>query len=148
LLNEGLVDVLQPDPGRAGGISQLRKLAAAAESRFVSLAPHAGSLGPVAEYAAIHVLAAIPNALMLERMEPDWEGRALVASPPLVVSNGAIEVPSAPGLGVSIDRDFVKAHPSVRNTAIAKGGWREGTEDEFVYVQSQRGNRVRGTRRG
>ena len=147
LLDEGLVDVLQPDPGRAGGLSQLRKLAVMAESRFVTLAPHAGSLGPVAEYAAIHLLAAIPNTLMLERMEPDWEGRARVALPPLVVRDGAIEIPDAPGLGVSIDRDFVKAHPSRRNTAIAKGGWREGTESEYVYVQSQHGDRVRGKRR-
>lgn len=148
LLDEGLVDVLQPDPGRVGGISQLRKLAVAAESRFVTIAPHAGSLGPVAEYAALHVLAAIPNALMLERMEPDWEGRARVALPPLVVQDGAIEVPNAPGLGVSIDREFIRAHPSVRNTAIAKGGWRDGTEREFVYVQSQRGSRLRGKHRG
>ena len=144
LLDEGLVDVLQPDPGRAGGISQLRKLAAAAESRFVSLAPHAGSLGPVAEYAAVHVLAAIPNALMLERMEPDWEGRGRVALPPLEVADGAIEVPDAPGLGVTLDREFIKAHPSVRNTAITTGGWRAGTEREFVYVQPQRGSHVRG----
>jgi galactonate dehydratase len=147
LLDEGLVDVLQPDPGRIGGISQLRKLAAAAESRFVSLAPHAGSLGPVAEYAAVHVLASIPNALMLERMEPDWEGRARVALPPLGVENGVIHVPDAPGLGVTLDHDFIRAHPSVRNTAIATGGWRRGTEREYVYVQPQRGRHTRDRKR-
>jgi galactonate dehydratase len=70
LLAEGLLDVAQPDAGRAGGITGLRKIAAVAEARFATMAPHAGSLGPVAEIAALHLLAAVPNALILEKMDP------------------------------------------------------------------------------
>jgi galactonate dehydratase len=144
LLAEGLVDVLQPDPGRAGGITQLKKIAAAAESAFVTLAPHAGSLGPVAECAAVHLLAAIPNALLLERMLPDWSGRAQAALPALAVEDGFIRVPTAPGLGIEIDEAFVAAHPSDRNVAIASGGWQPGTEDQFLYSQPQRASHLRG----
>ena len=48
-----LVDVIQPDAGRVGGISQLKKLAAMAEAHYITVAPHSGTLGPVGEYAAL-----------------------------------------------------------------------------------------------
>jgi galactonate dehydratase len=135
LLMEGLIDVAQPDTGRAGGITGLRKIAAVAEARFATMAPHAGSLGPVAEFAALHLLAAIPNALILEKMDPDWPGRERVvtASPQFV--DGHLLVPDAPGLGVGIDEAFVAAHPSERNVGLPKGGWPEGTEDAGLYAQ-------------
>ncbi|MEO3475356.1 mandelate racemase/muconate lactonizing enzyme family protein [Roseomonas sp. CAU 1739] len=136
LLFENLVDVLQPDTGRAGGLTGLRKLAALAEARFASIAPHSGSLGPVAEFAAIHLMASIPNALILERMDPDWEGRLKVindAGP--VIEDGHVLLPTSPGLGVTIDRAFVAAHPSSRNVGLPKGGWPAGTEEATLYTQ-------------
>lgn len=139
LIDERLVDVLQPDTGRFGGLTQLRKLAALAEAHGLMLAPHSGSLGPVAEFAAVHLLAAIPNALMLERLEPDWTGRADAIHGALETAGGRIAVPSAPGLGVCIDEAFVAAHPATRNNAIAGGGWNEGTAGEHVYTQTRRG---------
>ncbi|MFN7194340.1 MAG: mandelate racemase/muconate lactonizing enzyme family protein, partial [Rhodospirillales bacterium] len=72
LIEKDLVDIVQPDTGRAGGITQMKKIAAQAEAHHIMMAPHSGSLGPVAEYAALHVLAAIPNGLILERIEDDW----------------------------------------------------------------------------
>ncbi len=136
LLFENLVDVIQPDTGRAGGLTGLRKLAALAEARFATVAPHSGSLGPVAEYAAMHLLAAIPNALILERMVPDWPGRAttIKGGTPVMV-DGHVLVPDAPGLGVEIDLDFVAANPSVRNTGLPSGGWPKGTEEATLYSQ-------------
>jgi len=136
LLFENLVDVIQPDTGRAGGLTGLRKLAAIAEARFATVAPHSGSLGPVAEYAAIHLLAAIPNALILERMVPDWPGRgAVIKGAHPVMEAGHVIVPDAPGLGVSIDEAFIAANPSLRNAGLASGGWPEGTEDATLYTQ-------------
>ena len=80
-IERDLVDVIQPDTGRAGGITQMRKMAAMAEAHYITMAPHSGSLGPVAEFAALHVMATIPNALMLERIEFDWSGRYEVVTP-------------------------------------------------------------------
>ena len=54
LIERELVDVIQPDTGRAGGITQMKKIAAMAEAHHIGFAPHSGSLGPVAEYAALH----------------------------------------------------------------------------------------------
>jgi galactonate dehydratase len=141
LIERELVDVIQPDTGRAGGITQLRKIAAMAEAHHIMMAPHSGSLGPVAEYAALHVLAAIPNALILERIEDDWPGRAQTVIPHPVQTDGYLTVPDAPGLGVDIDEEFVAQWPSETNVSVpvtaASGSYAEGTFDETVYVQTR-----------
>ena len=141
LIEREIVDVVQPDTGRIGGISQMMKIAAMAEAHYITVAPHSGSLGPVAEYAAIHVLAAIPNALILERVHDDVPVRYDVTLPHIETINGHIEVPDRPGLGVDIDEDVVLAHPSKGNTSRpgteGDGDYESGTFDEHVYVQSR-----------
>ena len=57
--------MIQPDTGRAGGLSQKKKIAAMAEVHYITMAPHDGSLGPVAEMAAVHLMATLPNFLIL-----------------------------------------------------------------------------------
>ncbi len=139
LIERELVDVVQPDTGRAGGITQMRKIAAMAEAHGILLAPHSGSLGPVAEFAALHVMATVPNALLLERIEFDWPGRYDVVRPVLKVENGTIRVPDTPGLGVELVKDEVARYPSVRNVADPPAddgrAYLEGTADEAVHVQ-------------
>jgi galactonate dehydratase len=145
LIERDLVDVVQPDTGRAGGITQMKKIAAMAEAHYMMMAPHSGSLGPVAEYAALHLLAAIPNGLILERIEDDWEGRAQTVVPHPRAVDGFIAVPDAPGLGVDIDEDFVARHPSRANVSVptteASGSYVAGTHAEHVYVQTRLGRR-------
>jgi galactonate dehydratase len=140
LIEEEIVDVIQPDTGRIGGISQMMKLSAMAEAHFISVAPHSGSLGPIAEYAAIHILAAIPNALILERLHDDVLARYEVV-PEIPTVDGFIEVPDAPGLGVDIDEDVVAANPSHGNTSTpgreGDGNYEPGTWNEHVYVQTR-----------
>jgi galactonate dehydratase len=141
LIERELVDVIQPDTGRAGGLTQMKKIAAMAEAHHIMVAPHSGSLGPVAEYAALHLLAAIPNALILERLDDDWPGRARTVSPHPVQQDGSIAVPDAPGLGCDIDEDFVALHPSERNVAVPVAetdrAYAPGTHREHVYVQTR-----------
>jgi galactonate dehydratase len=137
-VNEGLVDVLQPDTGRFGGITQMRKLAGLAEAHSLAIAPHSGSLGPVAEFAAVHLLCAIANGLVLERMEPDWPVRDQVLSHPLAIADGHIALPARPGLGTTIRPEVVAAHPSQCNLGIASGGFNAGTDAEYPPVQARR----------
>jgi galactonate dehydratase len=149
-IERDLVDVIQPDTGRAGGITQMRKMAAMAEAHFITVAPHSGSLGPVAEFAALHVMATIPNALMLERVEFDWPGRAQVVTPALQTQDGSLAVPDAPGLGVDIVIEEILKHPSVRNVATFPDdgkAFERGTASEHSYFQTrrQRPLRMRGT---
>jgi len=139
LMASGLVDVVQPDTGRTGGPTQLKKIAALAEARALLLAPHSGSLGPVAEFAAVHWMAASTHGLILERLEPDWDGKQAAVTRSLHASGGYIAVPTEAGLGTALDHAFVAAHPSERNVALPAGGWEPGTEHEIPYLQARRG---------
>lgn len=140
-IERDLVDVIQPDTGRAGGITQMRKMAAMAEAHFITVAPHSGSLGPVGEIAALHVMATIPNALMIERVQFDWEGRSRVIDKQPEFSRGKLKVPDAPGLGVDIVEDEIAKHPSVLNviTQQTAGNFEAGTHKEYPYFQARRG---------
>ena len=117
LIERNLVDIIQPDGGRAGGITQMKKIAAMAEAHHIMVAPHSGSLGPVAEYGSLHLMASIPNALMLERMEHDWEGRRETIMPHPVQADGFLAVPDRPGLGCDINEEFIARHPSRGNVS-------------------------------
>lgn len=119
----------------------MKKIAAMAEAHHIMVAPHSGSLGPVAEYAALHLLAAIPNGLFLERIEDDWEGRQHTVVPHPLAIDGFLQVPDTPGLGVDIDEAFVARFPSQANissqVSAASGSYAPGTHDEYVYVQTR-----------
>jgi galactonate dehydratase len=128
-------DVVQPDTGRCGGISGLLKVAAAADLSGAAIAPHSGSLGPLAEVAAVHAMAVVPNLLMLERMDPDWDGRGLALPGALALVDGRLPVPDAPGLGAAPDEDFVRRNPSSINLGLPKGGALAGTETEYPVRQ-------------
>ncbi|MFJ9365233.1 galactonate dehydratase [Nocardia sp. NPDC101769] len=60
------VAVVQPDLSHAGGISEVRRIAALAEARDVALAPHC-PLGPIALAACLQVGFATPNLLIQEQ---------------------------------------------------------------------------------
>jgi galactonate dehydratase len=85
----------------------------------------------------LHVMAAVPNALMLERVEIDWPGRAEVITPVPQQVDGHLAVPNVPGLGVDIVEEAVARYPSKRNVGLGKGDYATGTADEFVYVQTR-----------
>ncbi|WSH68913.1 mandelate racemase/muconate lactonizing enzyme family protein (plasmid) [Rhizobium ruizarguesonis] len=143
LIEKELVDVIQPDTGRAGGITQMKKIAAMAEAHHIQMAPHSGSLGPVAEYAALHLLAAIPNALILERLDDDWDGRRETIVPHPEQVDGLIAVPNGPGLGCDIDEAFVARFPSDGNVSVPQsaGAYNPGTDNQHLYVQTRQSRR-------
>ena len=139
LIRGGLIDVAQPDTGRCGGLTHLNKIAALAEASFVQIAPHSGTLGPVAEFAALHAMAAMPNAMVLERFAVDWEGRARVVTAEPELRDGALVVPDAPGLGLDLVEAEIARHPPGQNASVPNtASYAPGTEDEFTYVQPRR----------
>jgi galactonate dehydratase len=111
LLNATDVSVVQPDVGRAGGITELAKIAALASAERVGFAPH-NAAGPVMTHAAVHLDAVTPAFMIQETFEeffhPDWSRELLVDS--LAIEDGYIRVPDRPGLGVELDMDAVEAH--------------------------------------
>lgn len=116
LIEREIPDVVQPDMGRAGGFLQMKKIAAAAESHHIMVAPHDGSNGPVCEAAAVHLLATIPNCLILEHLADDVPWRYEVATE-LPVVDSHIAVPTKPGLGIELDEAICLAHPAQGNVS-------------------------------
>ena len=133
LIEREIIDVVQPDTGRAGGLLQLKKIAALAEAHFITMAPHSGSLGPVAAFACLHLLATLPNTLIMEHLEDDVPQRYEVVTPLLDIEDGHILVPDAPGLGVDIVEDAIANYPSQGNVSPPN------PDEEYVYFQARRG---------
>ena len=133
LIEQEIIDVVQPDTGRAGGLLQMKKIAAMAEAHYITMAPHDGSLGPVAEMAAVHLLATLPNFLILEHLEDDVPQRYEVMSGTPDVVDSHITVPDAPGLGVDLVEDAIARYPSSGNISVP-----DGTHD-YQYVRAMSG---------
>lgn len=110
VFEKGCADFLQPDVSHAGGIGELRKIAAMAEMWQVAFCPHNPS-GPIANAATLQLAACTPNFLFLETMATDVPWRSEVATESCRLVNGEMSIPDAPGLGVEINEDALAAHP-------------------------------------
>ena len=141
IIEREIVDVIQPDTGRAGGLWQMKKMAAQAEAHHIMVAPHDGSNGPIAEAAAVHLLATIPNCLILEHLADDVPWRYEVATE-LPVVDSYIEVPRKPGLGVELDEAVAAAHPGKGNVAQMSA---QVVEASYVQSRMPRRRLIRGT---
>ncbi|MDP5350364.1 MAG: mandelate racemase/muconate lactonizing enzyme family protein, partial [Paracoccaceae bacterium] len=108
LLRTGGAEILQPALGRAGGIWEMKKVAAMAEAFNVQMAPHLYA-GPVEWAANIHLAASIPNLLMIETIETPFHDSLIKGM--IRVENGHVIPPETPGLGIEIDEDLARAHP-------------------------------------
>ena len=113
LLNAGGVSIIQPDLSHAGGITEVRKIAAMAEAYDVALAPHC-PLGPIALSACLQVDAVSYNAFIQEQsMGIHYNVGKTVLD---YVNNkqdfefvdGWVEFPKKAGLGVDVNMELVK----------------------------------------
>jgi galactonate dehydratase len=102
--------VVQPDVCHCGGIAELRRIAALAETAFVGVAPH-NPLGPIATAVNIHLALATPNFLIQEVMRADVPWRDDVLDAPLEIVDGHVLPPTRPGIGVEIDEAAAAEHP-------------------------------------
>jgi galactonate dehydratase len=114
-LQERCLDIIQPDCGHTGGISQMRKIATLAEAYSVPLAPHC-TMSELGLTASLHVAASVPLFLIHEGYEgvlpkgvtrKNWE----------LGPDGHVGVPQGPGLGVEVDEAHlaqVSANPPVK----------------------------------
>lgn len=133
LIEQEIIDVVQPDTGRAGGLSQMKKIAALAEVHYITFAPHSGSLGPVAEMAAVHLLSTLPNFLILEHISDDVSQRYEVMQPQPEIVAGQIVVPDRPGIGVDIVEEAIARYPSQGNVSPPDPA------EAYVYFQARPG---------
>ncbi len=102
-------DYIQPDISHAGGIMELKKIAAEAECRYIPFAPHNPS-GPVANAATLQLAASCPNFCILEIMYSDVEYRGDITNEALEYNGGYIKIPDKPGLGIEINEEECMKH--------------------------------------
>ncbi len=97
-------DVVQMDGARAGGYTEMLKIAAITQAWNLRFAPHA------MENVHLHLVCAVPNAVFLERL---WLFEPLTAqvlkNPPRPI-DGFMQATAAPGLDLVPDMDFIREH--------------------------------------
>ncbi len=108
-LQEGCIDILQPDCCHTGGICQMKKIAVLAEAYFVPLAPHctATFLGIAA---SLHVVSSIPLFLIHEfyPQNAGFNVPGLTRMAFELDAEGYVSLPPGPGLGVEVDEKLLQ----------------------------------------
>ena len=115
LFDKKAADYIQPDISHAGGIMELKKIAAEAECRYIPFAPHNPS-GPVANAATLQLAACCPNFCILEIMYSDVIWRKDITNEKLTYSDGYMKIPDKPGLGIEINESECGKHPYTPHT--------------------------------
>jgi len=116
LLQAGALDVAIVDAGWTGGISEAVKIASLADAHGVSFAPH-DCTGPISFAVSLHIVASQPNGLIAETVrasQASWYPEIAAGVP--VVRDGAVDVPEAVGLGVTLRGDFIARSDTVART--------------------------------
>ncbi|MEU5875019.1 galactonate dehydratase [Glycomyces sp. NPDC047369] len=107
------IAVAQPDLSHAGGISEVRRIAAMAEAHGVALAPHC-PLGPIALASSLQVDFATPNFLIQEQSLGIHYNQGndlmdyLVDPSVFAFDEGYVARPTKPGLGIDVDEAAVR----------------------------------------
>lgn len=126
LAKAGPIGFWQPEPAHLGGIGPTVQVAALAEAHDTVIAPHQAG-GPVATAVCLHLAAALPNHWIQEHFDAfndPWTAD-LVSWRPELDQEGCLPVPTAPGLGLTLDLDTAKAHPFEKSALLPlfADGW-------------------------
>ncbi|MBD0318446.1 MAG: mandelate racemase/muconate lactonizing enzyme family protein [Thermoleophilia bacterium] len=103
-LERGRVDVLQPDIGRAGGFTEMRRIAALADEHGALVVPHGWKTG-ITVAASCHFQAASENVPYVELLSPllfDSPLRRELVRPEPRIEAGTLPLPPGPGLGIEL----------------------------------------------
>ncbi|WP_454851837.1 galactonate dehydratase [Promicromonospora soli] len=113
VITSGVVDIIQPDLSHAGGITEVRKIAAMAEAYDIAVAPHC-PLGPIALASCLQLDAVAYNAVIQEQslgIHYNTSNDLLdyIADPTVFAyEDGSVAIPQGPGLGIEVDEDYVR----------------------------------------
>ncbi|MGL5955049.1 MAG: galactonate dehydratase [Brevinema sp.] len=111
ILQQGYIDIIQPDLSHAGGITECKKIASMAEAYDVALAPHC-PLGPIALAACLQVDATSYNAVIQEQSIGIHYNQGCDVLDYIVgqfiFDEGHLLIPNTEGLGITINEDFVR----------------------------------------
>lgn len=112
-IEKGLTDFVRIDICNVGGFTEAMKVAGWAEAHYMDLMPH-NPLGPVCTAASVHLAAAVPNFSWLETNTTPLGSRGhydptiFPVQLQVDLAKAAIPVPTAPGLGVEVNEEYIK----------------------------------------
>lgn len=114
LVADGAVKILQPDLSKAGGPTEALRIAALGSAWRLPICPHS-SVTALNMATTIHFLSAIDNAGYFEAdvSKGNVFREGLGSLPYEIAPDGTVIAPSAPGNGITVDEEFVKAHPFI-----------------------------------
>jgi len=111
LIDNKVIDVVQPDLNYNGGFTRARRVARMASKVNMWICPQTGA-------ASVNILqfaASTPNvAPWMEYVHRDAPKKESWYSPNFEIKNGAIPVPTGPGLGLQFDADYLKKTTAIR----------------------------------
>jgi len=117
-----LVDIIQPDVSNAGGISEMVRIGALAETFGITLNPHNPN-SALQGMTSLHLACHLPNTTALEHRHEHHEFmRKFCSAVPAVEADGSTSLPVGPGIGVEIDENFLRKNPF---TDWIPESWRE-----------------------
>jgi L-alanine-DL-glutamate epimerase-like enolase superfamily enzyme len=109
LFERQAADIVMPDLACTGGVLELKKIAALADTYYVPVAPH-NMVGPVATLASAHVCLCVPNFMVLEYQLGDVPYIDELISSPIPIRDGHLHLSDAPGLGVKLNHAAVERY--------------------------------------
>ncbi|MGI8430656.1 MAG: mandelate racemase/muconate lactonizing enzyme family protein [Solirubrobacteraceae bacterium] len=110
LIERGHVDLVQPDVTRCGGITELLRIADYARGKGVETVPHAWKSG-IIKAASLQCNAVMPDALFQEYCIADTPINQTLTQERLPIdADGMLTVPTAPGIGVTLDDEVVERY--------------------------------------
>lgn len=110
LLEKRACAVIQPDVCHCGGVSEIKKIAALAETYYITVAPH-NPLGPLATMVSLQIGFSTPNFLIQEVMRSDVPWRYDIIDDEFRIENGYFLPPTRPGIGIEINEAEAAKHP-------------------------------------
>ena len=109
LVDLDAVDVLQPDAAICGGITEARRIAALAETYQLELAPHCWG-SAFSFRAGLSIAFASSSAVLIEFSLGGNPMMHQLVKEPIEAKEGMIKAPEGPGLGLTVDWDFIERY--------------------------------------
>lgn len=112
LISEEIIQFVQADACKTGGITEILKIAAVAGAWHLQFAPHT-SASVLSTAASLHVLSVAPNAFIYEADVSAINAFRDELGKPFEIVGGMIQAPDAPGLGVDVDESLIAKYPFI-----------------------------------